>query len=132
MDRFDKYIVEAINNENNPYKKFNLLNEFLKSYEKNFTHEIESAIKILPNKHPQVKVWAKKRMLRQFRTLKNKARGYFGEFYGQIFLEVTYGITTYETTIDKKIFETPYGKRRIDVFWDTNKLALESKMGKVF
>lgn len=73
----------------------------------------------------------KKLLLTKAKNIQNQTRGKIGELLGRIAItQQTEAIDT-DLVTDKAIFNTPYGKRRIDVYWEKNSFAVETKMGYI-
>lgn len=70
-------------------------------------------------------------LLAKTMNIQNRTRGRLGELLGRVVLTQQTDATDSSLTTDKAVFETPYGKRRIDVYWEDRKLAVETKMGYI-
>lgn len=73
----------------------------------------------------------KKELLIKTKNIQNQTRGKLGELLGRIVLTQRTNATDESLTTDQAVFETPYGKRRIDVYWKNSRFAVETKMGYI-
>jgi hypothetical protein len=64
-------------------------------------------------------------------NLQNYVRGKGGEGLAEHYLANSYDAKFDDIIRDKKVFKTPYGLRRVDAFWSSKSIAIESKMGYV-
>lgn len=62
----------------------------------------------------------------------NRIRGLVGEFLGSEYLTSKLKAPIHQIIKDKKLFKTPFGGRRIDVFYVEKELCLEVKMGYLY
>jgi hypothetical protein len=67
----------------------------------------------------------------QFMMIQNHTRGKLGELWGEVLLTSQLRADEKDIERDSSIFWTPFGRRRVDVFWANHLLALEAKSGKV-
>lgn len=73
----------------------------------------------------------KKHLLTKAKNIQNQTRGKLGELLGRVTLTQQTKATDESLVTDKAVFETPYGKRRIDVYWKNSRFAIETKMGYI-
>ena len=73
----------------------------------------------------------KKGLLIKAKNIQNQTRGKLGELLGRVALTQQTNATDERLFTDQAVFETPYGKRRIDVYWKNSRLAVETKMGYI-
>lgn len=73
----------------------------------------------------------KKNLLTKAKNIQNQTRGKLGELLGRVALTQQTNATDENLVTDQAVFETPYGKRRIDVYWEKSRLAVETKMGYI-
>ena len=73
----------------------------------------------------------KKSLLIKARNIQNQTRGKLGELLGRVALTQQTNATDENLVTDQAVFDTPYGKRRIDVYWKDSRLAVETKMGYI-
>ena len=68
--------------------------------------------------------------LRQtFMAAQNETRGKLGELFGEVSLTASGMADERDISRDTVVFSTPYGKRRIDVWHNERRHALEVKSG---
>ncbi len=67
----------------------------------------------------------------QFMMIQNHTRGKLGELWGEVLLTSQLRADEKDIARDSSVFWTPFGRRRVDVFWANYLLALEVKSGKV-
>ncbi len=70
-------------------------------------------------------------LLTKAKNIQNQTRGKLGELLGGVLLTQQTNATDDSLVTDKAVFETPHGKRRIDVYWENSGLAIETKMGYI-
>ena len=73
----------------------------------------------------------KKSLLSKAKNIQNQTRGKLGELLGRVALTQHTNATDEDLVTDQAVFDTPYGKRRIDVYWKNSRLAVETKMGYI-
>ena len=62
----------------------------------------------------------------------NRIRGLVGEFLGSEYLTNSQNVSIDSVIKDKKLFETPLGNRRIDVYNEEKGICIEVKMGYLY
>ena len=67
----------------------------------------------------------------QFMMIQNQTRGKLGELWGEVLLTSQLRADEKDIERDSSVFWTPFGRRRVDVFWANHLLALETKSGRV-
>ncbi|HEX6902139.1 MAG TPA: hypothetical protein VF789_20655 [Thermoanaerobaculia bacterium] len=68
----------------------------------------------------------------EFMMIQNHTRGRLGELWGEVLLTSQLRANEKDIEGDSSVFWTPFGHRRVDVFWPNHLLALEAKSGTVF
>lgn len=86
---------------------------------------------ILATKESHEKSSQKKILLVKAKNIQNKTRGKLGELLGRVALTQKTNATDVNLVTDQAVFETPYGKRRVDIYWEARRIAVETKMGYV-
>ena len=67
-----------------------------------------------------------KKLLSEITILQNRTRGNLFELMGELTVSDIYNIKDFKT---QKIFETPLGKRKVDLFSEQEQLIIEIKSG---
>ena len=98
--------------------------EGLRQNREQFVSKMLSAQGNVPSKR-------RRELLTKTMNIQNRTRGRLGELLGRVVLTQQTDATDSNLTTDKVVFETPYGKRRVDVYWEDRKLAVETKMGYI-
>ena len=65
-------------------------------------------------------------LLRELSLIQNKARGNIFEIMGEVIVGNTFNIDKFST---QTVFDTPYGKRRVDLYDEKNGIIIEIKSG---
>ena len=86
---------------------------------------------ILSGKEADEKISQRKNLLIKAKNIQNQTRGKLGELLGRVALTQQTDATDESLVTDKVVFETPYGKRRIDIYWESSRIAIETKMGYI-
>jgi hypothetical protein len=68
----------------------------------------------------------------EFMMIQNHTRGKIGELWGEVLLTSQLRADEKDIECDSSVFWTPFGRRRVDVFWPNYSLALEAKSGMIF
>ncbi|NTU54104.1 MAG: hypothetical protein HGA97_10480 [Chlorobiaceae bacterium] len=86
---------------------------------------------ILAAKESSENLSQKKALLIKAKNIQNQTRGKLGELLGRVALTQQTNATDDSLVTDKVVFVTPYGDRRVDVYWEANRIAVETKMGYI-
>ncbi len=73
-----------------------------------------------------------KSVFRKTISIQNRTRGKLGELLGEVSLTAEKKVEQKDLKTDSAVFETPFGKRRVDIYWRAKKVAVETKMGYVY
>ncbi len=87
--------------------------------------------KLIAAHAPANEAQKRRELLNQTKNIQNRTRGRLGELLGRVALTQATPACDDDLQTDAISFETPHGKRRIDVYWAAQQLALETKMGYV-
>lgn len=97
------------------------MKNYLKSLKKNRSIKADQILKDFINKYD-----LRKKLLSEITLLQNRTRGNLFELMGELTVSDTYNIKDFET---QKIFDTPWGKRKVDLFSSNEQLIIEIKSG---
>ncbi len=86
---------------------------------------------ILASNNKPDRLTQKKSLLTKSKNIQNQTRGKLGELLGRVALTQQTEATDKDLVTDKAIFDTPYGQRRIDLYWHPRRIAVEPKIGYI-
>ncbi len=99
------------------------------SYRQDLRDNRKSFMAELHTKYGRLPAQVEKRYLQKVIAIQNSTRGKFGELMGEITLTATGQSREQDIVRDTQSFDTPFGRRRIDV-WDKHvRRAVEIKSG---
>jgi len=84
------------------------------------------------NKNSGISSDQQKHILRKATSIQNHTRGKLGELLGEVFLTANRFAEPDNIENDTATFDTPFGRRRVDLYWKDMQIALEAKMGYVY
>lgn len=97
------------------------MKKYLKNLRKNRSIKADEILKDFIDKHN-----LRKKLLSEITILQNRTRGSLFELMGELTVSDIYDIKDLET---QKTFDTPLGKRKVDLFSESEQLIIEIKSG---
>ena len=101
----------------------------INAYKKELRTNRQRFLSALRTKYGDLPPDVEKLYLQKMTAIQNETRGKLGELFGEVSLTANGMADESDIFRDTVVFSTPYGKRRIDVWHDERKHALEVKSG---